>query len=349
MQADIRILADSVERFPLAGRDHLAKLRKDRLADLAAIDPSFPTLYAATKACRNPQYRAEVSPAPVPFDPKLGSGLARAFRDGKADFYTVAATAMLGKPPRNKAERNFCKQTVLGIVNGMGPGGLAKRLGCDLDTARSYLRKFAEAYPNDAAFRRLMVNQIALTGRVETFMGRDRTDTAHRWLVASPRVEILISFKRSDCLWLDVSPLQPRGRVLTCFVHSAWDARPGRHCGKKIYDATAGILTSRDYRLYDQTFLEFNLPVRNIAWRSIRRVRLDGEEARYRGLDATSRALFNAICQGGTADLAKLMMLGVVRCWLGMARGSFFRFTTNWSSRYLAIGWPASSVKPWPT
>ena len=55
-------------------------------------------------------------------------------------------------------------------------------------------------------------------------MGRDRTDTAHRWLVARPRVKILVSFKRSDRYWLDVSPLQPRGRVLTCYIHRAWDA-----------------------------------------------------------------------------------------------------------------------------
>ena len=311
-QADIRVLADAVARFPLTSRAHLAKLREDRLAKLAALDPNFPSLYSMIKQCRNPQYRAEGSPSPLPFDPKQGSGLARAFQDSSADFYTVAATAMLGKPPKDKKERNFCKQTILGIVNGMGPKGLAKRLKCDERTARDYLEKFAATYPNEMAFRRLMVSQIALTGRVETFMGRDRTDTAHRWLVASPRVKILVSFKRSDRYWLDVSPLQPRGRVLTCYIHRAWDARPGRHQWQKIYDAAAGgILTNRDYRLYDQTFLEFNLPIRNFAWRSIRRVRCKGEEAKYRGLDATARSLFNAICQGGTADIAKIMMLGV--------------------------------------
>ena len=297
---------------PADDPEHLAKLRKDRLAKLATLDPNFPSLYSMIKQCRNPQYRAEGSPSPLPFDPKQGSGLARAFQDSSADFYTVAATAMLGKPPKDKKERNFCKQTILGIVNGMGPKGLAKRLGCDERTARDYLEKFAATYPNEMAFRRLMVGQIALTGRVETFMGRDRTDTAHRWLVASPRVKILVSFKRSDRYWLDVSPLQPRGRVLTCYIHRAWDARPGRHQWRKIYDAAAGgILTNRDYRLYDQTFLEFNLPIRNFAWRSIRRVRWNGEEAKYRGLDATARSLFNAICQGGTADIAKIMMLGV--------------------------------------
>lgn len=218
---------------------------------------------------------------------------------------------MLGAPPKDKQERNYCKQTILGIVNGMGPKGLAKRLHCDEATAKDYLAKFEAAYPNELAFRRMMVAQIALTGRVETFMGRDRTDTAHHWLVTQPRVRIKISYKRSDKYWLDVTPLEPRQRVLTCFIHRAWDASPGRHEGELIYDASRGCLTRRSYRLYDQTFLEFNLPLRNFGWRSIRRVRALGEEAKYRGLEATSRALFNAICQGGTADLTKLMMLGI--------------------------------------
>ena len=50
---------------------------------------------------------------------------------------------------------------------------------------------------------------------------------------------------------------------------------------------------------------------RNWAWRSIRRVRHPGkgEEAHYEGFDATARSLFNHLCQGGTADVAKLRML----------------------------------------
>ena len=32
---------------------------------------------------------------------------------------------------------------------------------------------------------------------------------------------------------------------------------------------------------------------------------------KYRGLDAVTRALFNALAQGGTADLTKLMVLSV--------------------------------------
>ena len=39
-------------------------------------------------------------------------------------------------------------------------------------------------------------------------------------------------------------------------------------------------------------------------------MRAGGQEARYEGFDATARAAFNFICQAGTADVVKLMMLG---------------------------------------
>lgn len=53
----------------------------------------------------------------------------------------------------------------------------------------------------------------------------------------------------------------------------------------------------------------FALPVRNVSWRLIRRVRTAREEAPYEGFDKTRRQLFNHIAQGGTADVAKIMML----------------------------------------
>ena len=94
-------------------------------------------------------------------------------------------------------------------------------------------------------------------------------------------------------------------RVLTSYVLRAWDAKTGR----LIYDHQLGRLAQHPYRLFDQHGLQYTLPVRNWAWRSIRRVRSRGQEARYEGFDATARAAFNFICQAGTADVAKLMML----------------------------------------
>ena len=298
-QADIRVIAHAVATFPVAHQDHVADLRRRRYYTLCRADPRFEALYALLPRLRNPQYRP-VRPERKPeFDPKLGSGLAVAFQDSSADFYITAATAMLGAPPKNKRERDFCKQTVLGIVNGMGPGALAKRLRCDVTTAKEYQAKFEAAYPNELAFRRLMAAQITLTGAVTDFAGRARIDTAQHWLVTQSRVRIFITYKRSDRYWLDVTPLAPKTRVLTCYIHRAWDARSG----KLIYDAARGCTTRRDYRLYDHTFLEYRLPVRNVAWRSIRKVRANGEEAQYRGLDSVTRALFNALRKAGLPAL----------------------------------------------
>src|SRR5439155_15784521 len=142
-----------------------------------------------------------------------------------------------------------------------------------------------------------------LTGQTRTFAGRLRTDTAHRWLVAEPRVEILVSYRRGDAYWLEIVPLEPSRRVLTSYVLRAWDARARPR--RLIYDHQRGRLSGHSYRLFADGDLLYRLPCRNWAWRSIRRVRARGEEAHYQGLDATCRSLFNFIAQGGTADVTK--------------------------------------------
>jgi hypothetical protein len=129
--------------------------------------------------------------------------------------------------------------------------------------------------------------------------------TAHHWMVARTQVRILVTYKGGDRYWLEIVPLEPRLRVLTSYVLRAWDAKTGR----LIYDHRQGRLARHPYRLFDQHGLQYTLPVRNWAWRSIRRVRADGQEACYEGFDATARAAFNFICQAGTADVAKGMML----------------------------------------
>jgi DNA polymerase I-like protein with 3'-5' exonuclease and polymerase domains len=212
---------------------------------------------------------------------------------------------MIGRPPADKAERDRYKPIILAIVNGKGPPSLARDLGCSEAEARRYLQAFERAYPKVMAFKAIQYRQIALTGRTETFAGRTRTVTAHRWLATEPLVEILVSYRKGDAYWAEIVPLRPSLRVLTSFVRRAWDARTGR----LLYDHRRGRLGRADRRLFDDRALQYRLPVRNWGWRSIRRVRARGEEAVYEGFDATARSAFNFICQGGTADVAKLMML----------------------------------------
>ena len=170
-QADIRVLADAVARFPHKASDYPVRLRRSRYKSLVKLDPGFAALHALRKTHKNSQYNPPYQHPAIEFDPKLGSGLARAFVAGSGDFYSVAAKSMLGQPPKDKRERDFCKQSILAIVNGMSAAGLAKRLSCDVITARSYMNKLEKAYPNELAYRRLMADQIRITGKVTTFAG----------------------------------------------------------------------------------------------------------------------------------------------------------------------------------
>ena len=304
-QADIRVLASAVENFPRSARNHLAALRTGRLARLG---PGITPYRNQRDRHRNPTFRPQPRDArrgaPPGFVPARACGLAEDFRT-PGDFYAKTFVRILGRPPRDKAERNWFKPIVLAIVNGKGANSLARDLDCSVAEARDYLRAFDRAYPEVAAFKDLIYRQIALTGRTRTFRGRPRTITAHRWMVARTRVRILVTYKGGDRYWLEIVPLEPHLRVLTSYVLRAWDAKTGR----LIYDHRRGRLARQPYRLFDQHGLQYTLPVRNWAWRSIRRVRADGQDACYEGFDATARAAFNFICQAGTADVAKGMML----------------------------------------
>ena len=300
-QADIRVLAHAVESFPKPAGEHQKEVSRRRRE---LLGPAIRRFYEQMQAQQNPDFKGGKTTPALPYDPEMPADLAADFR-GTDDFYTTVATRFLKRPPADKAERNKFKVIVLSIVNGLGAPSLAKTLECTEAEAKAFLADFDANYPKVAAFKRLMNWQIRWTGQTSTFMGRTRTVTAHRWLVTEPRVEILVSYRRGDAYWLDVVPLRPGAHVLTTFVLSAWNARTGR----LIYDSDRGRLTQRPYNIFTADKLQFNLPIRNWGWRSIRRVRVRGEEADYEGIDATARAAFNFICQGGTSDISKIMML----------------------------------------
>jgi DNA polymerase I-like protein with 3'-5' exonuclease and polymerase domains len=299
-QADIRALAHAVESFPKSAGDYQKELREQRM-DL--LGPEIGSYYRQMKDQENPQFQGQRTQE-ADFDPTLPADLAEDFRR-PGDFYTMVVQRILKRPPKDKQERNRFKAIILSIVNGLGPPSLARTLECTEQDAKGFLQAFDRAYPKVAAYKRLMNWQIAYTGQTSTFMGRVRTVTAHRWLVTEPRVEMLVSYSGGDAYWLDVVPLQPSRRVLTTFVRRAWNARTKW----LIYESDRGRLSNRPYSLFNADELQYRLPIRNWGWRSIRRVRAQNQEADYEGFDATARSAFNFICQGGTADICKLMML----------------------------------------
>ena len=339
-QADIRVLAHAVESFPYRGKVYLQRLQYRRLLHLTwNIDPYCQQMWDyfqpqnrkvhkcphcsalieqiaghadAVIACPMCQGPVELPTQFPKFDPSTPCSLAEDFRRGDTDFYTAATERMLGRPPKDKTERNHMKQTILGIVNGMSAAGLAQRLDVEKNVAKGYMDAFARAYPKVEAYRELTRHAFAITGKSWTFAGHHRRITPHWWMVTRPLIDLFVSYKGADKLWLRVVPLRPNRFTLTCWVLRAIDAKYySRNEGKEIYNSTVGRISQAPYRFFEDSSLIFKLPVRNIPWRIIRRVRTNREEARYEGYDKTWRQLFNHVAQGGTADVVKTMM---IRC-----------------------------------
>jgi DNA polymerase I-like protein with 3'-5' exonuclease and polymerase domains len=260
--------------------------------------------------CRDCKRKVTIEGRIPHFDPADASPLIEDFRQTKSDFYETVTRRILGRPPSSKTERNAMKQTILGMVNGMSAQGLARTLEVDVATARSYIEQFANTYPKETAFIELMHHAIAVTGCSESFGGRRRRVSPHFWMVNEPEVELFLSYRNADKLWVRVVPLQPSRHTLCCWVLSVIDAKYGSpRRGKEIYHHVDGRISHAPYRFFDDASLVFGLPVRNISWRLIRRVRTQREECTYQGFDVTRRQLTNHIFQASTADVARRMML----------------------------------------
>lgn len=338
-QSDIRALAHAVASFRLDADDFIKALARQRLRKLRRKIGTYRERmwdyfqpqnmkrircpHCGTVFARAPgQTGTRVScprcggtidvPGRYPrFDPNAPCAIAEDFRRGGSDFYSVASERMLGRPPKKGTpERDHMKQTILGIVNGMGAATLAKRLGVSKEIANQYLAKFSQAYPDVAAFTAMMLHAFAMKGEAVTFAGRRRRVTPHWWMVNKAVVELFVSYKGADKLWLRVVPLEASRYTLTCWVLRVIDAKYGSpNEGKEIYHHRRGRISQAPYRFFDDSKLIFRLPVRNIPWRIIRRVRTRKEEAIYEGFDRAGRQLFNHVAQGGTAEFSKTMML----------------------------------------
>jgi DNA polymerase I-like protein with 3'-5' exonuclease and polymerase domains len=305
-QADIRSIAHALATSPLPTGEHI-----ERLLQQSPLPPRWLRYEDLVRQCINPDYREAPMPPPPWFDPSSPSALVEDLKDPEKDFYGIAARRILGRDPHDDDERSEIKRVILGTINSQGAETLAKQLKCSEDKARDYLRQFDLAYPELSGFRHLMTLQAALTGTTETFLGRPRSITPHRWMVTEPKLELFISYKGGDKYWLEVVPLKASLRVLVCHVLQVWDAnRRSKNYRKRIYHHERGRLSTLPYRLFQSPYpLLYRLPIRGIAWRSVRRVRTASEWAFYEGFDRTARQLFNHIAQGNTSDVVKLMMI----------------------------------------
>jgi DNA polymerase I-like protein with 3'-5' exonuclease and polymerase domains len=322
-EADIRVEANAVAAFPSSAQEHLQALRDQRLAELA---PYIGLHLAQLKAHHNSQYQSLGGTSEPTFLPDPPCALGKILHRQTGDPYLQVAEQLTALNPAQTISRKTAKVVTLSMANSITAVGLARRLGYSDDAAgraqaTRLMRDFWHTYPKVAAFTELMRWQVALTGMTETWAGRTRICSAHRWLVTLPRVEILISFKGPEWLLMDVVLLRPLRHGITCWIRKVWDyTKKSGNYKRLVYEDVRGALCTKPYRIF-QTHppLMYQLPIRNISWRSIRKVRTDSEEAQYHGFDTTARSLINHIYQGGTADVSKVMML---RCqsycrWVG--------------------------------
>ena len=101
--------------------------------------------------------------------------LVAAFRGGR-DPYRATAASTFGVPEAEVTEeqRGAAKQINFGIVYGMTPRGLAKRLGTGAREARRLMDQYFAAYPKVEAFLEKSADDALRTGEARSLCGRVR-------------------------------------------------------------------------------------------------------------------------------------------------------------------------------
>jgi DNA polymerase-1 len=104
-------------------------------------------------------------------------GLRRAFEEG-ADIHTAVAAEVFGidSSEVTSADRTVAKMVNFGIVYGVTPFGLARRLGGDttVERAAEIIHDYKAKYPGIGVFIERCVEQARDKGYVETILGRRR-------------------------------------------------------------------------------------------------------------------------------------------------------------------------------
>ena len=101
--------------------------------------------------------------------------LIRAFREGE-DIHRAVAAEIHGVAPEavTRAQRAGAKMVNFGIVYGVTPFGLARRLGVRTDQAAAIIDDYKRRFPGITTFLAECVDQAKRLGHVETILGRRR-------------------------------------------------------------------------------------------------------------------------------------------------------------------------------
>jgi DNA polymerase-1 len=98
-----------------------------------------------------------------------------AFKSGQ-DLHTLTASQMFGVPVDQvqKSQRSAAKAINFGLAYGMGPGGLAPRLGVSLDESKALISKYFAAYPGVQRWLDKAAKDSVRLGYSVTPLGRKR-------------------------------------------------------------------------------------------------------------------------------------------------------------------------------
>ena len=96
-----------------------------------------------------------------------------AFQNGE-DVHRRTAAEVFGIAPENVSpeQRRYAKTINFGLIYGMGQYGLAKSLGIDNLSAKTFIDRYFARYPGVAEYMQRTKEQAAAQGFVETLFGR---------------------------------------------------------------------------------------------------------------------------------------------------------------------------------
>ena len=102
-------------------------------------------------------------------------GFVDAFQSG-GDLHSLTASQMFGVPLAEvqKPQRNAAKAINFGLAYGMGPGGLAPRLGVTLDESKELISRYFKAYPGVQKWLDKAAKDAVRNGYSATTLGRKR-------------------------------------------------------------------------------------------------------------------------------------------------------------------------------
>lgn len=102
-------------------------------------------------------------------------GFVGAFQSG-GDLHSLTASQMFNVPLEQvqKSQRSAAKAINFGLAYGMGPGGLAPRLGVTLDEAKELIARYFKAYPGVQQWLDKAAKDAVRNGYSVTMLGRKR-------------------------------------------------------------------------------------------------------------------------------------------------------------------------------